>query len=401
MSTLLADPRQRRAAFVFAAVFVIGFGLLQPVLLAIHDLNDFQGFWRAGRSVLEARRLHVESNVERYLPVFQVLHVPLAVLPVGVAAGLWFALSVAALWGLPRQLERLSGAPAREQWPAFAVLFVLMLDNLKLGQSAPVLLWLTAWGAARAREGGALAGGFAIGAAALFKVIPAATLGAPVVLRRARGALAGFALAVAIGFAATAAWVGPRATLDATWRWAAEVRAEQSAWALVESGRSLRYNNQGLAVTLARTFGDVDERKALGAVRLASWPWPWVWTLYGLVLVALFAVGASAALGARRRTDGDAWLELYALSALGMLLAAPIVWTHFFLWMLPGLVMLRDRPRLLLWGGIAFNAALVLTPLRALGFHMACALALYLWIALGLNDLAKSSGSYPRTSKSL
>ncbi len=378
MDALLEDPRRRRAAWVFAAVFAIGFGCLS-VLLSIEDQNDFNSFWQAGRTVLEARRL--DPDLERYLPVFQVLHVPLALLPAGVAGGLWYALSLAALWGLPRQLERLSGVPACEQWPAFAVLFVLMLDNLKLGQSAPVLLWLTAWGVARAREGSAIAGGFAIGAAALFKVIPAATLGAPVILRRARAVLAGFALAVALGFAATAAWVGPRATFDATWRWATELRAEQSAWTLVESGRSLRYNNQGLGVTLARSFGDVDERRAKGAVRLASWPWPWVWTLYGLLLVAVFALGAVAAWAAHRRTDGDAWLGLYALSALGLLLAAPIVWTHYFLWMLPGLVMLRGRPRLLLWGGVAFNAALAAPPLRALGFHMACALALYVWIA--------------------
>jgi hypothetical protein len=96
------------------------------------------------------------------------------------------------------------------------------------------------------------------------------------------------------------------------------------------------------------------------------------------VLLGALVLGAGAALHARRRSDGGAWLGLYALSALGMLIAAPIVWTHYFL------VMLCGRPRLLLWGGLAFNAALLLPPLRALGFHMACALALYAWIAWGL-----------------
>jgi hypothetical protein len=378
---LLADLRRRRLAFAAAALLVVGFGLLQPVPRAIADRNDFQSFWRAGRTVLEERRLNDEPGVSRYLPVFQVLHVPLALVPAGVAGGIWYALSIAALLGLPRQLERVSGVPAREQWPAFAVLFLLVLDNLKLGQSAPVLVWLTTWGVARAREGGALAGGLAIGAAALFKVIPVATLGVLVILRRARGAVAGFALAVAVGFAATAAWVGPRETADATRRWADEIRAEQSAWGLVETGRSLRYNNQGLGVTLARTLGPIDESRARGAVRLASLPWAWVWALYGIAVAALVAVGVRAALAARWRDDARAWLELYALSALGMLLAAPIVWTHYFLWMLPALLVLRAKPRVLLWGGIAFNAALALPPLRALGFHLACAIALYVWIA--------------------
>jgi hypothetical protein len=378
---LIADPRRRRLAIALAAVVVVGFGLSQPVPRARDDRNDFQSFWRAGRTILEEGRLNDEGGVSRYLPVFQTLHVPLALVPAGVAGGIWYALSIAALWGLPRQLERLSGVPARQQWPAFAVLSVLVIDNLKLGQSAPVLLWLTTWGVARARTGGALLGGCAIGVAALFKVIPAAVLGVPVILRRARGAVTGFALAVTLGFGATAAWVGPRATADATLRWAKEVRNEQSAWGLVETGRSLRYNNQGLGVTLARTFGEVDEGRARGAVRLASFPWPWVWALYGIAVAALVVVGARGALAARRHDDGRTWLGLYALSALGMLIAAPIVWTHYFLWMLPALLVLRDRPRVLLWGGIAFNAALALPPLRALGFHLACAIALYVWIA--------------------
>jgi alpha-1,2-mannosyltransferase len=383
MSAPLADPRRRRTALVLAAGLTVGFGLLQPVLLAVTDQNDFNSFWRAGRSVLAERLLRSDSGVDRYPPVFELLHAPLGALPLGVAAGLWYALSVAALCGLPRQLERLSGIPPREQWPAFAVMAVIALDNLKLGQSAPVLLWLTSWGAARARAGGALVGGVAIGAAALLKVIPAATLAAPVILGRARGALAGFALAVILGFAATAAWVGPGATLSATREWMSDLRAD-SPWSLVERRRSLRYNNQGVGVTLARSFGAVDARSAKGVVRLASWSWPQVWTLYGLLLAAAFVLGGCAALGARRRTDAGVWLDLYALSALCMLLAAPIVWTHYFLWMLPALLTLRGRPRLLLWGGIAFNAALAVPPLRALGFHMACALALYAWIASGL-----------------
>ena len=383
MGAPLADPRRRRAALVLAAAFTVGFGLLQPVLLAVNDRNDFNSFWRAGRSVLAERLLRSDSGVDRYPPVFELLHAPLGALPLGVAAGLWYALSVAALCGLPRQLERLSGIPAREQWPAFAVMALIALDNLRLGQSAPVLLWLTAWGVARARAGKALDGGLAIGVAGLFKVIPAATLAAPMILGRARGALAGFALAVVLGFAATAAWVGPGAALSATRQWVSDVSAD-SPWSLVERRRSLRYNNQGVGVVLARSFGAVDERKAKGVVRLASWRWPQVWTLYGLLLAAVLVLGGCAALGARRRTDAGVWLELYALSALGMLLAAPIVWTHYFLWMLPALLTLRGRPRLLLWGGIAFNAALAVPPLRALGFHMACALALYAWIAFGL-----------------
>lgn len=387
MTSIPPSSRARRWALAGAVLVTVVFGLLQPVRRAIEDTNDFQTFWRAGRAVVQQGALSEESGVDRYLPVFQLLHVPLGALPVGVAAGLWYALSVAALLALPRQLGRISGVPPRQQWPAFAVLALLVLDNLSLGQSAPILLFLATWGVAQAREGRALRGGLVVGLAALFKIMPVATLGAPVMLRRARGVLAGFAVAVAVGFATTAAFVGPAATVEATRRWAADTSEMQSSWGLVEYAYSLRYNNQGLGVTLARTLGELSELgeiKAKAAVRLASWPLPWVWALYGVVLAALAAVGARAALAARRLGDRRAWLELYALSTLGMLLAAPLVWTHYFLWMLPALVALRGERRVLLWGGLAFNVALAIPPLRALGFHMACVLVLYVWIARGL-----------------
>lgn len=382
-------PRQRRLAIAAGVVFVVGFGALFPIPRGIEYTNDFGEFWRAGRHVWTQGAIDTDDAVERYLPVFQTLHVPLGVLPAGVAAAVWYLLNLAAIAALPREIERLSGVPAREQWPAFAILAILLLDNLALGQSAPALLFLTTWGVARARAGRAVRGGFAIAVAALFKVIPTATLGVPVLMRRARGAVAGFALAVVLGFGATAALVGVDETLSETRRWATETREVQSAWGLVEHGRSLRYKNQGLGVILARTIGDLGETRAKGAVRLASWPWPVVWTLYGMGMAALLAVGLRGALAARRldtpeRTDGRAWLGLFALSTLGMLLAAPLVWTHYYVWALPALVFLRRERRVLLWGGIAFNLALAVPPLRALGFHAACGVALYVWVARDL-----------------
>jgi hypothetical protein len=46
--------------------------------------------------------------------------------------------------------------------------------------------------------------------------------------------------------------------------------------------------------------------------------------------------------------------------------------------------LLCGSSRALLLGGIAFNVVLFVPPLRALGFHAACAVALYVWIARSL-----------------
>lgn len=375
-------------------------GIFLPLLAAsfvyfsLDLMLDFDGFWRAGAHLVSTLSLSDAKNVDRYLPTFQVFMAPFGLLPLGVAALAWFCLNVLALMALPPAIERLSGLTPLQQRPAWLISIPFLYDNLALGQSGIGLLWLCMWALANLREGRALRGGAAIAAAAMIKIMPAMLLGVPLVLRRARGALLGFAGALLLGAGLTAALVGVPDARSATADWAARNSAEQSPWGLVGTGRSLRYNNQGLGVVLARTFGDLGrhEDRVRGAVRLAALPLAVVWTLYGVLLSVAALAGLSALASARRLADGGAWLSLTALGCLGMLLTSPLVWTHYFLLTLPAWLAVSHRQMFLRWAGTLFVAGLLITPLRALGMHQFISFALFLLVAADLRRRAELSG---------
>ena len=65
------------------------------------------------------------------------------------------------------------------------------------------------------------------------------------------------------------------------------------------------------------------------------------------------------------------------LGALAMLMVSPLVWTHYFIWLLPAAICVAHWPRLLATCAIASLLALMNIHVRALGFHMLLALVLY------------------------
>jgi hypothetical protein len=301
-----------------------------------------------------------------------------------VATYLWYLLSVAALLGLPREIERLSGIAPKAQWPAWIVLMPVILNNLGLGQSGPVLLWLATAGVARTRLGRAAMGGALLMLGALLKLLPAVLLGIPLLFGRLRGALAGALLATAGVVAAGCLLVGPAEMLAGTRRWIDYTSEGQTHLSLVVNGDTLRYNNQSLAITLARTFGDVDRTKAKGLVQLSTLPLEHVIAFATGLMAAFAALGLAAALAARRTATPRAWLALLGMACIALLIPSPIVWTHYFIWMLPALVAVAHRRRLMWIGGTIFVAGLAVQPARALGLHMACALGLYVLLAVEL-----------------
>ncbi len=393
-------PRQRNA--------LIGFGGLVAVYVGIRALsgdNDFDGFHRAARHVLETGTLSRVKDVARYPPSFQLLMLPFGLAPLWVAAAVWLLLSVLALWRLPALLERMAGVPRRAQLVACAVMLPLAVDNLNLGQSAPVLIALGALAVAWMREGRGVLAGLLVGLLALFKVLPVVLLAIPFLVgRRATGlaALGGFVLAVALAAGGLVAVVGWEETADATTTWVTKTRAEQTPWALVANNRSLRHNNEGLGVVLARTFGDIAPARADGSVSLATWPLRVPWTAYGVMLALAFAAGLRGALAARRLVASDpdhAWGGLFALAGIGMLLVSPIVWTHYWLWLLPALALLHERRRLVLWGGLAFVATFAARPLCGLGVHAWAGWALFLYLAWELATRARATKAGPRRAR--
>ena len=349
---------------------------------AVEGSYDFDGFWEGGRRILDAGLLHDGKMLARYLPQFQVLHVPFALLPIGLAGLVWYLLSVAALLATPRELERLSGMAPRAQIPAWFVALPFVIDNLHLGQSGVVVLWATLFAVNRARDGASAWGGSVLGITGVAK-IPALALAAPVVLLgrpvRAIGALLASA-AVVTGLLIVA--VGWQETRDHHVQWYQFVRTHQTPAGMVKYDHALRHNNQSIPIALVRTFGKLKEKKRRQAPVLLRLDREVIWSVSSIIIGILALIGLACAVRARqRRSEREAWLTVTALSALGMLFVSPLVWTHYFVFALPALVALRARPRTLLTIGLISIAGLAFRPARQVGVHTWLCVALYVTLA--------------------
>jgi alpha-1,2-mannosyltransferase len=371
-------------ARVVLLVLALGLGYV-AVERAGRESNDFDGFHRAATLVVEHGELSDHKSVERYPPSFPVLLAPLGWLPIHGAAALWFLANLAALLALPRELERLSGVPPAGQRAAFLVALPFLVDDLALGQSGPLLLWLSTAGVVRCVSGRAHLGGGLVAVAAALKVLPAGLLVVPLLVvgrRRALAAVGGFLGALMLVGVLGLAAVGAEELQAGLQRWTHEVTFH-SPERMVELDRSLRHNNQSLWIAAFRTFGDTSSVRARDWPRLASLPTQQVWSLVGAGLVALAALGGWAALRVRRQ-GAPAAEPLFGLACLGMLFLSPLVWTHYYLWVLPAVLAARRRPRLVAWGGAAFALGLASESLRSLGWHALGAVALFALLAVDL-----------------
>jgi hypothetical protein len=405
-----------RPRLFFAAYSLL---FLFTALMAVRRIytlkTDFDGFWRAGRSVLLGRGPYdptpgpaedrvlfpslrqgepirtddpegeggggTESAVKRYLPFFALLMVPFALLPMDVACLAWHVLSFASLFLGLKCAFRLSGRDRPlASVDALAVLAgtgIFWADAFTLGQIAVVTLALSiaAIDLARTRPwvGGALAG-----LAAAIKVTPG-ILGFYFLLKRrwaaAAASFAGFALCAAM---CVPAW-GLSRTVDLHRQWVEESRVTTGERFFAEQ-ISIRYQNQSLHAWAARMFMEVNAGRgkkpfrvnvanlspaaAVSLVRILQAP---------LALLCLFAIFA--------RRPG----EPLRLSEAGLLLAAttfisPIAWTFHLVVILPAVVCLWDRrtvreSRVWLVAVAVLELGIVHPWTRAVGFPMFACLA--------------------------
>jgi len=368
---------------VSAVVFAIGFER------SVTRGNDFDNFYDSAVSVWHDGALLHEKGTERYLPGFQVLIAPLGALPIAAAVGVWLVVSAASYGALAWMFARVFGVPPGGQVAAWLCVAPFLVNNVTLGQNGPLLLALATAGVAASAAGRDARAGVALAVAGILKVLPTALLVVPLGLGRIGPTLAGAAAAGVLVASLTALSIGPEPAVEASRRWLTEVRGDQTPARLIQVGRSLRYNNQGLAVTLARTFGDFSpqpQRAAPGSTQLLALPLSWIWAFYGTVLAALCGTFAAVVWRVRSRgpTPPRAFLGVLGLAVVPMLAASPIVWTHYFLWLLPGFIYLAARRRALYAIAFVSLLAVFVDAARGLGFHMALALTQFAWIARDL-----------------
>lgn len=368
------SPLGRWLVAAVALLFVVT-GVI-AVERAVQGSSDFGGFYRAMDHLLHLRDLSDDGSMERYPPTFQIFHVPLLTLPLGVAAAVWTLLNLASCAWLPFAVRWLSGIRIRDQLLPWLAVSPLVIDNIVLGQSGVILLAAVTTALALARNYWPALGGAILGVAICFKALPVVFLAVPAYLGRSWRAVVAAGLAVVLLVATTMLWYGPREAGADFAEWAVDLRTEHTPYEMLEDGQSLHLDNQGVVITLVRTLTVLPADIAPTGPRLENWPRPVVYLLAALVTGAALLVWLSITLRLRGDPRPLAWLGLYAATGLGMLAVMPLVWTHYFIWIAPALLLLHRRPGLVGAFGLVSIAALAWNDARFVGVHMWMSLAL-------------------------
>jgi len=343
-----------------AVILALTFAALNAVN-AINKGGDAEVFIEGGRRLLHAAPLYDGSSAAAgYIgPPFQaVFFAPFAAIAAWslVAAKLlWHITGIACLiagvvlitrsWSVARIDLGLPAAPA---FPAaFAPLLAVLLPlqtNFEHQNMNPLLLALMVGAAWLVVRGSDVAAGVVLGVAIALKAFPALLV--IVLVCRARWR----AVAAAVGMAIVLTLLPlPVYGMEGY------VQLLRDFTRLAGSGFPARGNNQSLFAAFDRLMGPPDDdfiHQAEGAVLIA----------YCLVAAVLVLTLIIVSTRTRRPAIATITIQLYASIAIAVLLS-PIAWDHYWVLMLPGLVVLydsRDARVLGTTGAVAFWCAAVL-----------------------------------------
>jgi len=391
---------------VFAAI------LTTILVLRADSSSDFRDFWRTAATYLETGEIRSDLGVHNYLPAFVLLMTPLALLPLPAAAVVFsaasFALFALALWRLDRLF-----APPGTRGPSGATRAAVLLAAPYIASGGVlgtvglclVALILLAFTQPRGRD--SLVAGAYVGIAAVMKILPAALLLMAAVQARWRLVLGGVAAIAVAGGLLPLACLGPAEFVTQHAAYVERAVSGHSAHTTIfaEKPPKANYSNNALPMVLRRLLSPLDARKGDEdppiLVNALSLPAPAIFTSYAAA-AALVATGTLLATHrwrcARRRRsdapDGDA-LVLGAWCGV-MLLASPLLWTHYLVLAIPALWALARRasaprsvmPRAALLGW-ALGALLLASPhARAAGAQIFS--VLLVWAACVVESLRLS-----------
>ncbi len=336
----------RRALQIGAAVVVAALGIhFAARLPAVHGVrvNDFPAYWATGKMVVSGHPERIYSTQWKWytnLPVVSLLLAPLGALEYDTAWELVWWLSVASfaavfgllLYALARYYPPLTPVQVAVVALVFFSFGPVMRRCLSLGQTTPLMLLLFAFVYLLARAGRDRWAGVLLGFICLIKIPPLLLL--PLLALRRRFELAVVASAVvAVGVLASFAFFGTDLMSQ---------YADRVIWD--NFGRAhAAFNNQGLDGAWMRILSDRPLTDWVPVER----PVALRWAVYGSVAALaglLLAFGRKLLLPARVPPDADpvaGSLELeLALGVALMCLVFPVVWVHYYLFLVVPLCLL-------------------------------------------------------------
>jgi hypothetical protein len=375
--------------------------------------SDFRDFWWTANQFRQTGRITSETGVHNYLPFFTIFMLPWSFLPLQLAAILFSLLSLglfAATIVLVESLLR-DGLPRRPQRPlliAIALALPYVHACLVLGNVSLLVLFLVvaAWFfVERGREWEA---GGALGLAALIKLLPALLIVFFLIKRRWRVAGTAAGTMVILGLLVPLFSLGYTETVAQHAGFYQRALADHSAIQTLTADKppKMNYGNNALPAVLRRLLSPINAGKNDTTGRLyvnvADLPRGAILAIYIIIMGLILAASLVATLRGPRRwppesvPEGRSLRAQFGVWCCLMLLASPLMWTHYLPLAYWPLALMADRGErtwrahhrpdalaavaLLIW--LAGCIALASPTARAAGAQLASVLVLWLMLAI-------------------
>jgi len=340
------DDPPRRRGWLSLIVAYVAYTLAMCVIvwLRAESTTDFRDFWETGRRFLERGEITDQLGVHNYLPFFVIFMSPWSWLPLHAAIVLFTLLSLGVFALTVVMVETLlCGELPRRPRPAMLAVVGLMLPYVTscavLGAVGLLLLFLvvaTWFLIERRREWLA---GVALGLAILIKLLPAVLLPFLIFRGRWRAVVASAGVCLVLGLGWPLALLGYHRTVDRHASFYHDALRGHSAIAAIHAEKPLKanYSNNALPIVLRRLLSPVNAGKENQQlfVNLANLPTGTIAavfsTVLAIVLLATAAVSLQPAvrLRPRRAEDVSTLRAGFGAWCCLMLLASPLVWTHY------------------------------------------------------------------------
>ncbi|MFQ5807343.1 MAG: glycosyltransferase family 87 protein [Phycisphaerae bacterium] len=346
------DPDKRHGRRSWLPLIVAG--AIYAVIICVvvvqraESTSDFRDFWETANHFRQTGEISSELGVHNYLPFFTLFMTPWSLLPLRVAIVLFtllslglFALTVALVETLLN--GKLGPQPRKATLAALGLMLAYVHSCAVLGQVGLLLLFLVVATWFLVERGKEWAAGAALGLAGLIKLLPVVLIVFLLVKRRWRVAGVAIGVFVVFGFGLPLAGIGYEQTVAqhrAFYERAIKGHAAKKT-IFAEKPQKAKYSNNSLPIVLRRLFSRVngdpsesDPDRTL-FVNFVDLPRGAIWWVYLMLMAVLVAASVGVSLRGGKPwppTDPDAGLALRAQFGVWcclMLIASPLLWTHY------------------------------------------------------------------------
>jgi hypothetical protein len=330
--------------------------------LRAESTSDFRDFWETARHFRQTGEISTAFGLHNYLPFFTIFMTPWSLLPLRVAIVVFTLLSLGLFGSTVALVEALlnSGLPPRPRKATLATI-ALMLAYVHscgvLGQVGLLLLFLVVATWFLVERGREWPAGVALGLATVIKLLPAALIVFFLLKRRWRVAGAAIGVAVVLGFGLPLAAVGYTETIAqhrAFYDRAVKGHAAR-ATILAQKPHKAKYSNNALPIVLRRLLSPVnadpsgsDPQRTL-LVNFADLSHGTIWWIYVALMVGFVGISVGVSLGGSRpwppilASQGLALRAQFGVWCCLMLIASPLLWTHYLPLAYWPLALIADR----------------------------------------------------------